>query len=428
MTSTAGRSRRHGQSSVGRLCIVPGCRRVVSAPSRACRDHASPTNTAAWGASPAVSSLSTSPSTGSCATGGCGRRMKVEPWQRQLVEGVFSEPRPRAALWSLPRGNGKTTLAAVLGLYGLYVDGEEPGANVVVVARDERQARLTFHAATRMVELHPGLTERTQLFQDRLVVPGSGSTFQVLPAEPRSLEGLDPSLAIVDGIGVVDRRVYEAVIGAVGKRRQSLTLMIGTPSPDGQDSVMWELVQHGREHDDTLFHLAEYHAKSLDHPIDCEHCWQEANPALDTFLARDGVHASLHRNCARRRSAGTGWASGSTTLMNPGCLLGPSTRAPAGASRTGWASCLASTAPTRRMRPPLSAAPSSQSRTCSWWAAGNPTRARRGSCVRRMTGCRSTRWRTRSGRRAATTGSSKWSATRTGGSAAWRSSPPTAYR
>jgi phage terminase large subunit-like protein len=53
--------------------------------------------------------------------------MKVEPWQRQLVEGVFSEPRPRAALWSLPRGNGKTTLAAVLGLYGLYVDGEEPG-------------------------------------------------------------------------------------------------------------------------------------------------------------------------------------------------------------------------------------------------------------------------------------------------------------
>ena len=41
-------------------------------------------------------------------------------------------PRPRQGLISMPRGNGKTSLAAVLGAYGLYADGVE-GAEVVVV-------------------------------------------------------------------------------------------------------------------------------------------------------------------------------------------------------------------------------------------------------------------------------------------------------
>jgi phage terminase large subunit-like protein len=44
----------------------------------------------------------------------------------------------------MPRGNGKSALAAALGLYGLLGDGVE-GASVVVVAADERQARIVFN-------------------------------------------------------------------------------------------------------------------------------------------------------------------------------------------------------------------------------------------------------------------------------------------
>jgi phage terminase large subunit-like protein len=172
---------------------------------------------------------------------GAGRPFKVRPWQRQLINGVFDAPRPRSALWSMPRGNGKSALAATLGLYGLLGDGVE-GASVVVVAADERQARIVFGAAVRMVELSRQLDQRVQAFHDRLYLPRTGSEFRVLPAEPKGLEGLDPSLAIVDEIGVVDRRTYEAIAGAMGKRDNSLLLMIGTPSPDGTESVMWEQV------------------------------------------------------------------------------------------------------------------------------------------------------------------------------------------
>lgn len=216
----------------------------------------------------------------------------MRPWQRALVDGVFDDPRPRLALWSLARGQGKSTLSAALGLYGLHGDGVE-GAQVVVVATDERQARHVFGAALRMTETSPKLALRTQVYADRLVVPRTGSTFSVLPAEAHRLEGLDPSLAIIDEIGVVDRRVYEVVALASGKRDRSLTLMIGTPAPNREESPMWDLVRHGHEHpDDATFRLVEYAAPE-GCAVDDESAWAAANPGLDDLVHRDALRALL---------------------------------------------------------------------------------------------------------------------------------------
>ena len=116
----------------------------------------------------------------------------------------------------LPRGQGKTSLTAVLALYELLAG--EDGAQVVVVATDERQAGLCHRAASRMVELHPALEGRVQQYADALTVPARGSSFQVLPAVPKRLEGLDFTLAIVDEAGRVDQEVDEVVALATGKR------------------------------------------------------------------------------------------------------------------------------------------------------------------------------------------------------------------
>ncbi len=123
-------------------------------------------------------------------------------------------------------------------------------------------------------------------------MPRTGSTFQVLPAEAKRLEGLDPSLAIIDEIGVVDRRVYEVVALASGKPDQSLVLAIGTPSPDGPDSVMWGLREHALEAEDPSFRFAECSA-GAGCDIDDEEAWKLANPALDDFLHRDAMRALL---------------------------------------------------------------------------------------------------------------------------------------
>ena len=63
--------------------------------------------------------------------------MKLRPWHQDLVGSVLdADPQPRTAGWMMPRGQGKSTLVAALGLYDLML-GEE-GAAVVVAATDER--------------------------------------------------------------------------------------------------------------------------------------------------------------------------------------------------------------------------------------------------------------------------------------------------
>lgn len=224
---------------------------------------------------------------------GAGEPFRLRRWQQLLVKKMYPPTgrRPRQGLVSMPRGNGKSALAAALALYGLMAD-DEMGAQVLVVASDERQARIVYNVARRMVELSPALSERIHIFSDRMYVPGTDSTLMPLPAEPAALQGWDPSLVIVDELHVVTEPVWDAMALAAGKREQSLTLAISTPA-DRLDSVMWRLVEYGRANpDDRSFALVEYAAPD-GCAMDDMNAIKKANPALDDFLHRDAILATL---------------------------------------------------------------------------------------------------------------------------------------
>ena len=237
-----------------------------------------------------------------------------------------SGSRPRQALLSLPRGNGKTSLAAVLGVYGLYADGVE-SAEVVVVASDARQAGVTLRQIARMVELEPRLAEQTQVFQSRLYVPHTDSTLVVLPAEPGALQGWNPSLAIVDELHVVTRQVWDAVSLAAGKRDRSLTLAISTPVP-AREGVMWDLVEYGRRGDDPSFVYVEYAAPD-GCEVDHEDAWAVAKIPRSVTSC---IWMRCGQQCARPGrliSAAAGGGSGRNMRMR-GCRgrLGRHVRCP----------------------------------------------------------------------------------------------------
>jgi len=202
-------------------------------------------------------------------------------------------PQPRTAGWMLPRGQGKSSLMAAWGLYELFCGGE--GATVCVVAVDERQAGIVFNIARRMVELEDQLGARCQVFKERLVIPVRDAQFHCLPAEPKRLEGLDYTLAILDEAGVANRDSYEVLTLAQGKRERSTLVAIGTPGPNLDDQVLLDLRAYAAEHpDDSSLVWREFSAAGFEeHPVDCSHCWELANPALDDFLHRDALHALL---------------------------------------------------------------------------------------------------------------------------------------
>jgi phage terminase large subunit-like protein len=221
---------------------------------------------------------------------GAKHRLRLREWQRSIVRGVL-EPHVRQALVAIPAGNGKSTLAAAIGLYGLLADGVE-GAQVLVVASDERQARIIFRTAKRMVELDKDLSARVQVFADHLLEPRTDSIFMALPADAGSLQGWDPSMALVDELHVVTDDTFEAMAARAGKRDRSLLLAISTPPKAGDDGVMRRLVDHGREGFDPSFYFTEF-AAPAGCPVDDEDAWAVANPALDDFLHRDALRATL---------------------------------------------------------------------------------------------------------------------------------------
>jgi len=221
---------------------------------------------------------------------GAGKPVRLRDFQTEIITGAFG-PGIRTGLVSVARANGKTGLAAMLAVAELFVG--PPSAEVLVVASDQRQANITLRMAKRMIELNPELAERAQIFADRIVVPHNDGLLLPLPAEPGALHGHDPSLLIVDELHVVTEGVWEAVTSVSGKRPESLTLAISTPSTS-PDCIMWKLVEHGRAGDDPAFYLKEFAAPD-GCPTDDRAAWLTANPAMaceEPFLAEDGLEAA----------------------------------------------------------------------------------------------------------------------------------------
>ncbi|MFQ1002536.1 terminase TerL endonuclease subunit [Modestobacter sp. SSW1-42] len=270
---------------------------------------------------------------------GAGEAFRFRKWQLDIVKGLYPQAvakRPRQGLLSLPRGNGKTALAAVLALYAMFAD-DVASAQILVVASDERQAGHVMRAVLQMIELDPRLDEQVHVYGDRIVVPNTGAELRTLPADVGALQGWDPTLMLVDELHVVTEDVWEAVSSATGKRETSLTLAISTPS-DSVESIMWKLVEYGRKGTDPGFYFKEYAApEGCD--LDDEAAWKIANPALGDFLFIDAMRAQRHtmREPAFRRYKLGQWVGSEDTWLKFGvwdALADPDREVPHGTKIT----------------------------------------------------------------------------------------------
>lgn len=218
---------------------------------------------------------------------GKGEPFRLRPWQRDIIRGLFPMrgDRPSKGLLSLPRGNGKSSLSAVIALYLIFCE-EEWSPVVLLCGADLRSAGIVLNMARRMVELSPELAARTKVYQDRLYVPGCDGTVQAMPSDVGALQGWRGS-AIVDELHVVSPDVWESMLLATGKQENSLTLAISTPAVS-EESVMWSLVKQCREEPSKDFFFKEYTSDAT-HETDCKHCERAANPALGDFLSRKSM-------------------------------------------------------------------------------------------------------------------------------------------
>jgi phage terminase large subunit-like protein len=217
------------------------------------------------------------------------RFIELEPWQQACLWVLFGwykadgTRRFRTSYWEIARKNGKSTIAAGVGLYLMVGDGE-PGAEVYSAATKRDQARLTHSEATRMVKASPALRKRVTTFRDNLHIRDTATKFEPLGRDADTMDGLNVHAAIVDELHAHrSDEVWGVLETATGSRRQPLMFGI-TTAGFNQDSFCFQLrdyalkVLEGIVVDDSFFGVIF----SLDEGDDWTDPanWPKANPNL----------------------------------------------------------------------------------------------------------------------------------------------------
>lgn len=218
-----------------------------------------------------------------------GQTIILEPWQQFILWVLFGWKREdgtrrfRTAYQEIARKNGKSTIAAGVGLYLMIADNE-PGAEIYTAATKRDQARITHAEATRMVKSSPALRKEIRSFKDNLHIPDTASKYEPLGADADSMDGLNVHGAIIDEVHAhKDRRVWDVLETATGSRRQPLMFAITTAGYDRQSLCFGqheytEKILSGIIKDDSFFGIIF----TLDEGDDWqdENVWVKSNPNL----------------------------------------------------------------------------------------------------------------------------------------------------
>lgn len=228
-----------------------------------------------------------------------GKPFRLFDWQERLLLELFTvradgSRQYRWALAGVAKNQGKTELAAAVGLFMLIGDGE-PSPLVVCAAASDDQADLVFGAARTMCERSPTLSLITECFDKEILVPSiPGARLRRVAAVAGTNDGQNISCVICDELhewaGERGRAVWTVLTNATGARRQPLVLQITTAGFD-QDTVCFEQYEYGRavqsgEVDDSryLFHWIEAPA---DADFRDPKVWEAANPSFGITVQPD---------------------------------------------------------------------------------------------------------------------------------------------
>ena len=161
--------------------------------------------------------------------------LTLEPWQMFGLASMFGWLRKadncrrfREGYWEVPRKNGKSAIAAGVGIAMFVADGEF-GAEIYSGATTEKQAWEVFRPARLMVDRSPLLksAKGIEVNASNLNIPADGSRFEPVIGNPG--DGSSPSCALIDEYHEHDSAaMYETMLTGMGARKQPLMFIITT--------------------------------------------------------------------------------------------------------------------------------------------------------------------------------------------------------
>ena len=187
-----------------------------------------------------------------------GRPFDLLPWEEEAVRQFYGiQVQDEDGLWvryrrylydELPKKNGKTELAAGLGLYHLLYDGEER-PRVGVFSSDKENASQIYEAAKYMVEnTSLGQPEHDPIAwavdSRKEIHTKYGGVLKVYSADAATKHGYSFSAIIIDELHAQpNRRLWDVLTaGSNAARRQQAVIVLTTAGDDpDRTSIGWEV-------------------------------------------------------------------------------------------------------------------------------------------------------------------------------------------
>jgi phage terminase large subunit-like protein len=234
-----------------------------------------------------------------------GQPFKLQGWEQRIVRDIFGWKRVedrlrkhRTAYVEIPKKNGKSTVAAGVGLLLTTADGE-PSAKVYSAAADRDQAAIVYDYAAQMVKASPALAKRCQVYKRNIYVPETASLYKVLSADVRTKHGLNVHGCIFDELHTQpNRHLWDTLTFGTASRRQPLVFAITTAGFD-EESICYEIhdyalkVLEGIIPDDT-FYTVIFAADEKDDWTK-EETWKKANPNFGITVKPDYIRVAAAR-------------------------------------------------------------------------------------------------------------------------------------
>ncbi len=220
-----------------------------------------------------------------------GQPFLLDEWQKAIIYELYEikdngERKYREALIGLAKGNGKTALAASIGMYELLGSGVTSPL-VAVAAASYEQANLVFGTMRTMCQEGIFLREMVDTFENEIQVKnGPGRAFRVA-AKAGTADGGRNSCFIADEIhewnNINLERVHYVLSNNTAKRKDGIVLNITTAGYD-LDSMAGKMYQRGLvkeagKSEDPEFYFKWIGAAETDDAND-EKLWIKNNPAI----------------------------------------------------------------------------------------------------------------------------------------------------
>ena len=239
------------------------------------------------------------------SSGAAGKPFILEPWEDFIICNIFCLYRVdtrrrkyKTAHISVSRKNGKTTLAAALGLFSLIADGE-PASSVIMAANSREQAHIDFDAASAFARQLDPRKKSLKVLRNEIVFQKNNANLKVISADASTGDGLNPSMVILDELHeAVDSKLFDVLRSGQGFREQPLMLSITTAGfriggfCNQYEDYCKEILM-GQKVDETLFALL-YTLDDGDDWTD-ESNFIKSNPNLGVTVKKDWLSEQVNQ-------------------------------------------------------------------------------------------------------------------------------------